>query len=117
MAGIHTSRGGGTRRFLPRRFRRNEHEYAEFVPWPEIELLVGHVPTSRFRLGSHRLGRLHPAQIANLVEAASHDEGEEILDAVGHDKELEADVFELARGYLVISVVLLVVKAAQLGGA
>ncbi|MGZ6639140.1 MAG: magnesium transporter MgtE N-terminal domain-containing protein, partial [Solirubrobacteraceae bacterium] len=33
-------------------------------------------------------------QIADLVEAASHDEGEEIMQAVGHDKELEADVFE-----------------------
>jgi Mg/Co/Ni transporter MgtE len=37
---------------------------------------------------------LHPAQIADLVEAASHEEGEEILEAVGGDKELEADVFE-----------------------
>jgi Mg/Co/Ni transporter MgtE len=40
------------------------------------------------------LARLHPAQIADLVEAASHEEGEEILQAVGQDKELEADVFE-----------------------
>jgi Mg/Co/Ni transporter MgtE len=40
------------------------------------------------------LARLHPAQIADLVEAASHEEGEEILRAVGDDKELEADVFE-----------------------
>jgi Mg/Co/Ni transporter MgtE len=37
---------------------------------------------------------LHPAQIADLVEAASHDEGEEIIEAVGADRELEADVFE-----------------------
>ena len=37
---------------------------------------------------------VEPAQIADLVEAASHDEGEEILAAVGQDKELEADVFE-----------------------
>jgi Mg/Co/Ni transporter MgtE len=28
------------------------------------------------------------------VEAASHAEGEEILEALGHDKELEADIFE-----------------------
>ena len=40
------------------------------------------------------LARLHPAQIADLVEAASHDEGEEIIEAVGADRELEADVFE-----------------------
>jgi Mg/Co/Ni transporter MgtE len=46
------------------------------------------------RLGRRRLARLHPAQIADLVEAASHDEGEEIIEAVGSDRELEADVFE-----------------------
>ena len=64
------------------------------MPWSETEPFVGHVPTSRLRLASRRLTRLHPAQIADLVEAASHNEGEEILQAVGHDKELEADVFE-----------------------
>ena len=52
------------------------------------------MPTSRLKLGSMRLRRLHPAQIADLVEAASHSEGEEILAAVGQDKQLEADVFE-----------------------
>ena len=41
-----------------------------------------------------RLAKLHPAQIADLVEAASHEEGEEIIGAVGADRELEADVFE-----------------------
>jgi Mg/Co/Ni transporter MgtE len=45
-------------------------------------------------MAARRLVRLHPAQIADLVEAASHAEGEEILEAVGQDKELEADVFE-----------------------
>ena len=94
VAGIDPTFGAGIRRFLPRRFRRHEREHAEFVPWPETEPFVAHVPTSRLRLRSLRLRRLHPAQIADLVEAASHDEGEEILQAVGQDKELEADVFE-----------------------
>jgi CBS domain-containing protein/sporulation protein YlmC with PRC-barrel domain len=94
VAGIDPSLGAGMRRFLPRRFRSHEGDHAQFVPWSETEPFVGHVPTSRLRLASRRLARLHPAQIADLVEAASHDEGEEILQAVGHDKELEADVFE-----------------------
>jgi CBS domain-containing protein/sporulation protein YlmC with PRC-barrel domain len=81
-------------RFFPRRFRGHDTEHAQFVPWHEIEPFVGHVPTSRLKLASRRLARLHPAQIADLVEAASHQEGEEILAAVGQDKELEADVFE-----------------------
>ena len=37
---------------------------------------------------------MHPAKLADLVEAASHEEGEEIIRAVGQDTELEADVFE-----------------------
>jgi CBS domain-containing protein len=94
VAGIDPSLGAGLRRFLPRGLRRHEGDHGQFVPWTETEAFVGHVPTSRLRLASRRLARLHPAQIADLVEAASHNEGEEILQAVGQDKELEADVFE-----------------------
>jgi CBS domain-containing protein/sporulation protein YlmC with PRC-barrel domain len=81
-------------RFLPRSFRGHDTEHRQFVAWSHLEPFVGHVPTSRLKLASRRLRRLHPAQIADLVEAASHEEGEEILEAVGQDKELEADVFE-----------------------
>ena len=81
-------------RLLPRRFRGHDTEHTQFVSWRDIEPFVGHVPSSRLKLVSTRLRRLHPAQIADLVEAASHEEGEEIIDAVGGDKELEADVFE-----------------------
>jgi CBS domain-containing protein/sporulation protein YlmC with PRC-barrel domain len=81
-------------RLLPRSFRGHDTEHTEFVPWQDVEPFVGHVPSSRLKLVSTRLRRLHPAQIADLVEAASHQEGQEILEAVGGDKELEADVFE-----------------------
>jgi CBS domain-containing protein/sporulation protein YlmC with PRC-barrel domain len=81
-------------RLLPRRFRGHDTEHREFVAWSDLEPLVSHVPSSRLKLAARRLLRLHPAQIADLVEAASHEEGEEILEAVGQDKELEADVFE-----------------------
>jgi Mg/Co/Ni transporter MgtE len=60
-----------------------------------VEPFVGHVPTVKLRVPHPKLARLHPAQIADLVEAASHQEGEEIIEAVGaDDRELEADVFE-----------------------
>jgi CBS domain-containing protein len=94
VAGIDSSPGAGIGRFLPWRHRRHDADQGQFVPWTQTEPFVSHVPTSRLRLASRRLARLHPAQIADLVEAASHDEGEEILQAVGHNKELEADVFE-----------------------
>ncbi|MFZ1996263.1 MAG: CBS domain-containing protein [Solirubrobacteraceae bacterium] len=94
VAGIDPTIRASIWRFLPRRYRGHEAEHPQFIPWSETEPFVGHVPTSRLRLASRRLARLHPAQIADLVEAASHAEGEEILKAVADDKELEADVFE-----------------------
>jgi CBS domain-containing protein/sporulation protein YlmC with PRC-barrel domain len=94
VAGIDPSLRPRLWRLLPRRFRGHDSEHTQFVPWRDIEPFVGHVPTSRLKMAARRLVRLHPAQIADLVEAASHEEGGEILAAVGQDKELEADVFE-----------------------
>jgi CBS domain-containing protein len=94
VAGIDPSLRPRLWRFLPRRFRGHDTEHREFIDWADLEPFVSHVPTSRLKLATRRLLRLHPAQIADLVEAASHEEGEEILEAVGQDKELEADVFE-----------------------
>jgi CBS domain-containing protein len=94
VVGIDTSFRARLWRLLPRRFRGHDTEHTRFVPWRDMEPFVHHVPTSRLKLASRRIARLHPAQIADLVEAASHEEGEEILEAVGEDKELEADVFE-----------------------
>ena len=75
------------------RLRRQPHTH---VPqdWSDFEALIGHDATARLRAPFSRLRRLRPAQIADLVEEATHDESEEILDTVGDDKELEADVFE-----------------------
>jgi CBS domain-containing protein len=64
------------------------------VDFAQIEPFMGHVPTAKMRIPYRSLSKLHPAQIADLVEAASHEEGEEIIEAVGLDRELEADVFE-----------------------
>ncbi len=94
VAGIDTSLAARVRRRAPRALRGAAGTDAAFVPWDQLEPFVGHVPTARLRLRHRRIAHLHPSQLADLVEAASHDEGEEILAAVGQDKELEADVFE-----------------------
>ena len=64
------------------------------VDFASIEPFVSHIPTARLRIPYRKLAKLHPAQIADLVEQGSHEEGEEIIEAVGLDRELEADVFE-----------------------
>lgn len=81
------------RRLLPGRLGQSNRP-GRIVDWASIEPFVAHVPTSKLRIPYRKLAKLHPAQIADLVEAASHDEGEEIIEAVGEDLELEADVFE-----------------------
>jgi len=81
------------RRLLPRALAQRIPAKA-IVDWESVQPFVSHVPTARLRIPYRKLARLHPAQIADLVEAASHEEGEEIINAVGQDRELEADVFE-----------------------
>lgn len=62
--------------------------------WKSFEPLIGHNPSSLARSAFGRVRRLKPAQIADLIEDANRDEGEDILEAVHEDPELEADVFE-----------------------
>jgi CBS domain-containing protein len=94
VAGVDTGPRGGLRRLLPRPLGRRIAT-GEFLDWASVEPFAGDVASVRLRVLHPRLAKLHPAQIADLVEAASHSEGEEIIQAVGHgDRELEADVFE-----------------------
>jgi CBS domain-containing protein len=94
VVGVDTGPRGGLRRLLPKPVGRRVAA-GEFLDWASVEPFVGHVPTVKLRVPHPKLARLHPAQIADLVEAASHQEGEEIIEAVGaDDRELEADVFE-----------------------
>ncbi|MCL2780578.1 MAG: CBS domain-containing protein [Actinomycetia bacterium] len=62
--------------------------------WKAFEPLIGHTPSALARGVFGRVRRLKPAQIADLLEDADRDEGEEILHQVHADPELEADVFE-----------------------
>ncbi len=93
VVGVDPSSRPVLRRLLPGQLGRRTSP-GPIVDWSSIEPFVAHVPTSRLRIPYRKLAKLHPAQIADLVEAASHEEGEEIIEAVGEDRELEADVFE-----------------------
>jgi CBS domain-containing protein len=93
VVGVDVGLRGLVRRVIPRAFA-GRVEPGGFLDWASIEPFTGHVPTVRLRVPHPKLARLHPAQVADLVEAASHDEGEEIISAVASDPEREADVFE-----------------------
>jgi CBS domain-containing protein len=93
VVGVDHSTRARLRRMLPRRMRGMIGD-RPFLDWTDMEPFVGHVPSARLRFSHRKLANLHPAEIADLVEAASHEEGEELIEAVGQDRELEADVFE-----------------------
>jgi MgtE intracellular N domain/CBS domain/PRC-barrel domain len=93
VIGVDPSAKPMLRRLMPHR-RRWRTNPGAIVDWASMEPFVAHVPSARLRIPYRKLKKLHPAQIADLVEAASHEEGEEIIEAVAEDRELEADVFE-----------------------
>jgi CBS domain-containing protein len=81
------------RRLLPGRTAAEARTHP-FGEWGKFEPLIGHTGSALSRLPFGRIGRLKPAQIADLLENASKDEETEILGQVHADPELEADVFE-----------------------
>jgi CBS domain-containing protein len=93
LLGVDRSPRAMLRRLIPRRARPDLRRHS-ILDWKDVQPFVGHVPTAKLLMPLQRLRRLHPAQIADLVEAASHEEGEEIIHAVEDDVELTADVFE-----------------------
>jgi Mg/Co/Ni transporter MgtE len=93
VVGVDNTARARLRRRLPRPLKSWVGDQA-FLDWSALEPFVDHVPSARLRFSHRKLANLHPAEIADLVEAASHEEGEEIIKAVGQDRELEADVFE-----------------------
>jgi sporulation protein YlmC with PRC-barrel domain len=93
LAGVDRSPQAMIRRLVPRRGRPDLRRHA-ILDWKDVQPFVSHVPTARLRLPLQRLRRLHPAQIADIVEGASHEEGQEIIEAVEGDPALTADVFE-----------------------
>ena len=93
LLGIDRSPRAMLRRLVPRRARPDLRRHA-ILDWKDIQPFVGHVPTAKLLMPLQRLRRLHPAQIADIVEGASHEEGEEVIEALESDAELTADVFE-----------------------
>ncbi|HUY98668.1 MAG TPA: CBS domain-containing protein [Verrucomicrobiae bacterium] len=94
IVAVDPTRLSALHRLIPWRSRSGRVSPRSLVDWSDIEPFTGHVPGPHLPIPLRRLRRLHPAQLADLIEHASHEEGTEIIDAVGDDPDLEADVFE-----------------------
>ena len=64
----------------------------DLVDWADIEYLAANAPTVRLKVSHDRLAKLHPAEIANIIEDLSYHEGSEIVSAL--DDETAADTLE-----------------------
>jgi CBS domain-containing protein len=92
VTGVDTHRR--SRRLLRGLAAGTAGEAGRFREWAKFEPLIGHSGSAVLRRPVARIRRLKPAQIADLLEAASSAEESEILGQVHADPELEADVFE-----------------------
>ncbi|MCA1725241.1 MAG: CBS domain-containing protein, partial [Thermomicrobia bacterium] len=72
--------------------RRDRATLGDLVDWADIEYLAANAPTVRLKVSHDRLAKLHPAEIANIIEDLSYHEGSEIVSAL--DDETAADTLE-----------------------
>ncbi len=75
-------------------FHFGAHEHHPARDWHAFLLLLGNQRALQSLSTSTWIGRLKPAQIAKIIEAASTREQDALLAQVHSDPELEADVFE-----------------------
>jgi len=84
----------GARALLARFFggKRERTPVADLVDWADIEYLAANAPSVRLKVSHDRLARLHPAEIANIIEDLSYHQGTEIVSSL--DDETAADTLE-----------------------
>jgi hypothetical protein len=75
-------------------FHFGAHEHHPARDWHAFLLLIGDQKILESLSASSRIGRLKPAQIADIIERASAHEQDLLLAQVHADPDLEADVFE-----------------------
>ncbi|MCU6479688.1 magnesium transporter MgtE N-terminal domain-containing protein [Arthrobacter sp. A2-55] len=73
---------------------KRDHETHPVRRWEDFETLIGHAESLASRVPGTGLNRLKAPQFADLIEEATADEQNELLNHVHGNPELEADVFE-----------------------
>ena len=81
VVGVDVGLRGLARRLVPRALA-GRIGAGPFLDWARSSRSPATCPTVRLRVPHPKLARLHPAQLADLVEAAPHREGEEIIAAL-----------------------------------
>lgn len=94
VLGVDISTGALLSRLLPAALARKIEPWLHrrLIPWDDIEVFTTDAPGVRLRLKHEKLRRLHPADLAALVEQLPRAGGAELLAAL--DEPLAADTIE-----------------------
>jgi magnesium transporter len=94
VLGVDVSTGALLARLLPAALARRIEPWLHrrLIPWDDIEVFTTDAPGVRLRLKHEKLRRLHPADLAALVQQLPRSGGAELLAAL--DEPLAADTVE-----------------------
>jgi CBS domain-containing protein/sporulation protein YlmC with PRC-barrel domain len=87
---------GGTairRRLIPARFAGRTP--SEVIDWADVEYFASHAPEARLHISHERIARLHPVEIARLVDELAYPQGVEVIESLD-DETAAATLEELA---------------------
>lgn len=91
VVGVDVSARALLRRLLPRGMW-SHGEPRELIDWSNVDFFASHVPTVKLKVSHERIARLHPRDIARLVEQLALPQGAELIEAL--DEEIAADTME-----------------------
>jgi CBS domain-containing protein len=81
------------RRLIPARFAGRTP--SEVIDWADVEYFASHAPEARLTISHERIARLHPVEIARLVDELAYRQGVEVIEALD-DETAAATLEELA---------------------
>lgn len=91
LVGVDVGGKALLRRLMPGRLSRRAIA-GEVIDWGELEYFATHAPEVRLRVSHERVAKLHPVEIARLVDALSYRQGIEVIEAL--DDETAAETLQ-----------------------
>ncbi len=91
VVGADVSARALLRRLLPHGVMAGR-EPRELIDWSNVDYFASHVPTVKLKVSHERIARLHPRDIARLIDQLALPQGAELIEAL--DEEIAADTME-----------------------
>ena len=91
VVGVDVSARALLRRLLPNGMLSGR-ESRELIDWSNVDYFASHVPAVKLKVSHERIARLHPRDIARLIDQLALPQGAELIEAL--DEEIAADTLE-----------------------